>query len=69
MSNTINFNRETPTHDSVARFYLTPIDSFQPWKYVNPVRLDEILKECYQNGTKSTKNLIEKFYNVEMPKP
>lgn len=58
----INFNRECPTYDAVARFYLKPIQTFKPWKYVDPKRLDEILKECYRYGNPQTRNLIESFY-------
>ena len=67
MKDTINFNKEVPNHDSVASFYLRPIGKFEPWKYVDPKRLDEILKECYRYGTPTTRNKIEAFYETQKP--
>jgi hypothetical protein len=63
----INFNRETPTYDTVARFYLTPIGTFRPWKYVAAARLDSILAECYKNCNKTTAKMIEDFANNKNP--
>ena len=63
----INFNRETPTYDAVASFYLRPIGQFLPWKYVDPKRLDQILKECYLYGNPQTRKKIESFYETIQP--
>lgn len=65
--NSINFNREVPTHDAVARFYLNPIGKFCPWRYVAKERLDTIFKECYPYCNPMTRKMIEEYYNVEMP--
>jgi hypothetical protein len=65
--NTISFNSQVPGYDAVARFYLTPIGKFLPWKYVAKERLDSILKECYRYGNPTTRKMIEEYYEVQMP--
>ena len=57
----ITFNRECPSHDAVAKFYLTPIQKFKPWVYMDRNRLNDILNECYKYGNPTTKKMIEEF--------
>ncbi len=61
----LNFNPQTPDYHQVAKFYLTPIGNFLPWKYVEKKRLDEILEECYKHGQPQTKRLINNFYDFK----
>lgn len=61
----INFNRETPTYDAVARFYLTPIGKFEPWRYMDSERLQDIMRICFKGGDDRTKEYILKNYHHE----
>ena len=59
----VTFNREVPTPDAVAKFYMTSIGSFEPWKYMDRNRLVQILTECYHECNPFTKKMISNFLN------
>ena len=61
----VTLNREVPNYHSLVKFYLTPIGSFIPWKYVDRKRLDQIFDEAYRNGSPLTRSLINKFYDEQ----